>query len=92
MIEERHNNPAMNIIHETYKKGLAIRSSSKVYHIISFFSSAEAKDIVSDHVNLAFKKFVLEGLLDMVSLTHQEAVMESYVLSKYQTLQEGNRR
>ena len=82
----------MNIIHETYKKGLAIGSSSKVYHIITFYSSAEVKDLVSDHVNLAFKKFVLEGLLDMVSLTHQEVAMESYVLSKYQTLQEGNRR
>ena len=54
---------------------------------VSFCSSWEAKDIVSDHVNLAFKKFVLEGLLDMVSRTHQEAVMESYILSKYQTLQ-----
>lgn len=62
------------------------------FTILYLFIVQRKLDIVSDHVNLAFKKFVLEGLLDMVSLTHQEAVMESYVLSTYQTLQEGNRR
>jgi len=68
-------------------KKFVIELGLEICQIVSFCSSWEAKDIVSDYVNLAFKKFALEGLLDMVSWTHQEAVMESYILSKYQTLQ-----
>jgi hypothetical protein len=92
MIEERHNNPAMNNIHETYKKVLSLNRVWRYARLYLLIVHCKLKTLVSDHVNLAFKKFVLEGLPDMVSLTHQEAVMESYILSKCQTLQEGNRR